>query len=99
MHLTVLLDDVGEVEAHFSPFQGSVNLDARLVHYMHRLGNSLRSHVRRTRWNSYVTLVNSRLVSVRLEIVLTSMLDRCTVCAKCIIGSEIILEAPDGTLT
>jgi hypothetical protein len=23
--------------------------------------------------------------------------DRCTVCAKCTIGSEIILDAPDGT--
>ena len=24
---------------------------------------------------------------------------QCMVCAKCIIGSEIILDAPDGTLT
>ena len=23
--------------------------------------------------------------------------DRCTVCAKCTIGSEIVLDAPDGT--
>ena len=23
--------------------------------------------------------------------------DRCTVCAKCTIGSEIIMDAPDGT--
>ena len=35
-----------------------------------------------------------RLISV----VLTSTQYRCTVCAKCIIGSEIILDAPDGTL-
>ena len=26
-----------------------------------------------------------------------SMLDRCTVCVECTIGSEIILDAPDGT--
>ena len=37
------------------------------------------------------------LVSVRLETVLVSVQDRCTVCAKCAIGSEIILDAPDGT--
>ena len=35
--------------------------------------------------------------SVRLEIVLVLVLDRCTVCAKCTIGSDIILDAPDGT--
>jgi hypothetical protein len=37
------------------------------------------------------------LVSVHSETVLVSMQDRCMVCAKHIIGSEIILEAPDGT--
>jgi hypothetical protein len=36
-------------------------------------------------------------VSVRLEIVLVSVQDRCTVCAKCTIVSEIVLDAPDGT--
>jgi hypothetical protein len=29
--------------------------------------------------------------------VLVSVQDRCTVCAKCFIASEIILDAPDGT--
>ena len=29
VHLMVLLGDVGEVEARFSPFRGCVNLDAR----------------------------------------------------------------------
>ena len=42
-------------------------------------------------------VVKLRLISVYLEIVLTSMQDRCTVCAKCNIGSEISLDAPDGT--
>jgi hypothetical protein len=33
-------------------------------------------------------------VSVHLEIVLVSMQDRCMVCAKRTIGSEIVLDAP-----
>ena len=35
--------------------------------------------------------------SVRLEMVLVLVQDRCTVCAKHTIGLEIILDAPDGT--
>ena len=37
------------------------------------------------------------LVSIRLETVLVSVQDRRMVCAKRTIGSEIILETPDGT--
>jgi hypothetical protein len=37
------------------------------------------------------------LTLVRLEIVLIFMQDSCMVCAKRIIGSEIHLDAPDGT--
>jgi hypothetical protein len=37
------------------------------------------------------------LVSFHLEIVLILTQDRCTVCAKRTMGSEIILDAPDGT--
>jgi hypothetical protein len=40
---------------------------------------------------------NCKLVSVRLEIVLILMQDRCTIYADCTIGSAIILDAPDGT--
>ena len=40
----------------------------------------------------------SNLVSVRLETVLVSALDRYTVCAKCTIGSEIVLDAPQVLL-
>ena len=36
--------------------------------------------------------------SVRLEMVLVLVQDRCTVCAESTIGSEIILDATDGTL-
>jgi hypothetical protein len=39
----------------------------------------------------------SSLVLVHLEIVLASVQDRCMVCAKHTVGSEIILDAPDGT--
>ena len=42
-----------------------------------------------------VGYVESR--SVHLEMVLVLVQDRCMVCAKCIIGSDIVLDAPDGT--
>ena len=35
--------------------------------------------------------------SVCLEMVLVLMKDRCTVCAKRTIGSDIVLDAPDET--
>ena len=35
--------------------------------------------------------------SVRLEMVLVLVQDRCTVCAKCTIGSHKVYDAPDGT--
>jgi hypothetical protein len=37
------------------------------------------------------------LTLVYLVIVLILMQDRCMVCAKCTIGSEIVLDAPNGT--
>jgi hypothetical protein len=36
-------------------------------------------------------------VLVRLEMVLASEQDRCTVCAKCTIDLDMILDAPNGT--
>jgi hypothetical protein len=39
------------------------------------------------------------LVSVLSEIVLILTQDRCTVCVERIIGSEVVLDAPDGTLS
>jgi hypothetical protein len=44
-----------------------------------------------------VTWVMWNLVLVKLEIVLVSEQDRCMVCAKHIVGSEIVLDAPDST--
>ena len=45
-----------------------------------------------------MTWVMWNLTSFRLETVLVSVQDRCMVCAKRIIGSEIISDAPFGTL-
>ena len=35
--------------------------------------------------------------SFRLEMVLVLVQDKCAVCAKCTVGSDIVLDAPDGT--
>jgi hypothetical protein len=37
-------------------------------------------------------------ISVRVEIVLILMQDRCTICVEHTIGLEIILDVPNGTL-
>jgi hypothetical protein len=44
-----------------------------------------------------VTWVMWILVFIRLKTVLVSVQDRCMVCAKSTIGSEIALDAPNGT--
>ena len=44
-----------------------------------------------------MTRLKCKLVLACLEIVLVMTQDRCTVCAEFTIGSEIILDAPDGT--
>jgi hypothetical protein len=59
----------------------------------------LKNHFRRIRWNSYVTWALWNFVSVHLEMLLVSVQDRCMVCTKHTIGSEIVLDAPDGTLS
>jgi hypothetical protein len=45
-----------------------------------------------------VTWVLWNLIPVHLKTVLVSVQDRCTVCTKHAIGSEIILDAPDELL-
>ena len=45
-----------------------------------------------------MTWVMWNLPSFHLEIGFVSVQDRCMVCARHIIGSEIILDVPDGTL-
>jgi hypothetical protein len=44
-----------------------------------------------------MTRLKWKLVLARLDIVLTLMQDRCTVCAEYTIGSEIIFDASNGT--
>ena len=44
-----------------------------------------------------MTWVMWNLVSIRLEIVLVLVQHRCTVCVERTIGSEIVLDAPNGT--
>ena len=97
MDLIALLGDVGEVEAHFSLFGDSINLDPSLVHSLHRTRNRLGSRFGCTRWNSKATWVKWKLILLRLEIVLILLQDRCTVCADCPMGMEIILAVLDGT--
>jgi hypothetical protein len=97
MYPMVLLGDKAQVEARFVPFEDRANLDARLVHSLCRAYHRLRNHFGRTWWNSLVTWVMVNLVLVHLEMVLVSVQDRCTVCAKRTIGLEIILEEADGT--
>jgi hypothetical protein len=57
----------------------------------------LKNHFGHTRWYFKVMRLKWKLVSVYLEIVLILTQDGCTICAKHTIGSEIILDAPDGT--
>jgi hypothetical protein len=61
------------------------------------MNHSLRNHCGCTRWNSKVTWVMWNIILVNLEIVLVSVQDRCMVCAKYTVGSEIVLDAPDST--
>jgi hypothetical protein len=85
------------VEAWFGPFRDSASLDARLVHGLHQMYHKHTNHFGCTRWDSKVTRLKWNLNSVRLEIVLLLMQDWWSVCVECVVGSEIVLEAPDGT--
>jgi hypothetical protein len=59
--------------------------------------HGLRNYFGCTGWYSWVTRLKWKLVLIRLESVLVSVQDRCTVCAKYTIVPEIVLDAPDGT--
>jgi hypothetical protein len=64
----ILLGNVCQVEACFTPFGDSVNLSARWVHGLRRMYNGCGNHFRQTRWYSKVTWVKWKLISLRLEI-------------------------------
>jgi hypothetical protein len=93
----VLQGDEAQVEARFRPFKDSANPDARWVHGLCQMYHNLRNHFGRTRWNSKVTWVMWNLVLVHLDILLVPVQDRCMFCAKHTVGSEIVLDPPDGT--
>ena len=86
-----LLGGVGQVESRL------VCLEMVLMLVQDRCTVCATYHLGRTRWYSSVTKLNWKLVLVHLEIVLILIQDRCTVCPERTIGSEIILDAPDGT--
>ena len=48
----VLLGDEAQLDAGFGLFGDSANLDARLVHGLHRTYHRLGNRFGRTRWNS-----------------------------------------------
>jgi hypothetical protein len=45
-----------------------------------------------------VTWLIWNLVLVRLEMLLELLQDSCMVCAECTIGTDIVLDAPNGTI-
>jgi hypothetical protein len=92
-----LLGDVAHVESRFFPFRDGVSIRARYVHGLRQTYHRLRNFFGRTRWYPYVTRLKWKLVSFHLEIVPILTQDRCTVCAERTVGSEIILDAPNGT--
>jgi hypothetical protein len=91
------LCDVGHVESHFGSFGDSARVGARQVHDLRQTYHRHGSCFGRNQFYSYVMWVMWNLALVHLEIVLLSLQDWCTVCAKRTTGSEIILDAPDGT--
>ena len=85
---------MGHVESSFGLFRDSACIGARLVHGLRKTYHRLRNHYGRTR--SYPGSRGSSESSVHLEIVLILTQDRCMVYVERTIGSEIILDAPDG---
>ena len=92
-----LLGDMGHVESSFGPFGDSVSVGARYVHDLREMYHRFRNHFGRTQWYSKVTRLKWKLVLVRLEVVRILTQDRCMVCAERTIGSDVILDAPNGT--
>jgi hypothetical protein len=92
----VLLHDVDQVEARFGPFVDSVIVDARQVHSLWNV-----QYVWKSFWTHRMELLRYvgqvELFWVDLEMLFISVQDRWMVCAKCTIGLEIFLGAPNGS--
>jgi hypothetical protein len=67
------------------------------VHGLRQTYHRVRNRFGCTRCYSKLMRLKGKLVWVCLEIVLILTQDRCMICAERTIGSEIILDAPDGT--
>ena len=67
------------------------------MHGLRRTYHRVRNQIGGAQWNSLVTRVKWKLVSVHLEIVLVLVQDSCTDCPERTVGSEIILDKSDGT--
>jgi hypothetical protein len=59
----LLLGDEAQVDARFSLFGDSANLDARLVHDLHRTYHKLSNSFRHNQWYSSVTRLKWKLDS------------------------------------
>ena len=68
------------------------------MHGLHQTYHRLRNRFGQTQWYFMVMRLKWKLDSVCLEIVLILVQDRCMVCAERTIDSQIILDAPDGTI-
>ena len=80
-HPMVLLGEEAQVKARYNLFGDSANLDAKQVHGLHGMYHMLGNTFGCNRQNSQMTCVIWNLASVRLEIILVLVQDRCTVCA------------------
>ena len=88
---------VGHLEYRFFSFGDSVCVGARLVHGLRETYHRLKNRFGRTRRYHLVTRLYWKLSFVLWDMVLILTQDRHMVCVERTIGSEIILEAPDGT--
>jgi hypothetical protein len=86
-----LLRDEGHVESHFSPF--GCKIGAQFAPNVPLAQKTLWTHP----MGLLVTRLKWKLDSVRLNIVLILTQDRCMVCVEHTKGSQIVLDAPDGT--
>ena len=94
-----LLCDVGLVEYRFGPFEDIVSVIAREVHGLRQTYHRLRKSF----WMHLMVLLGDKAEveahfgpfgdSANLDA------DRCLVCAERTLGSEITLDAPNGTPT
>ena len=64
---------------------------------MQQMYHRLRNCFGHTQWYIKMMTLKWKLDSVCSEIVLILAQDRCMVCAERIVGSEVILDTPDGT--